>query len=279
MSSTLIDGLCFGEGPRWHEGALWLSDMHAREVLRITEDGGRETIVSVPGWPSGLGWLPNGDLLIVAMTERRLLRYDGSQLTEHADLSALASFHCNDMVVDSEGRAWVGNFGFDIFTQSAERRGAELLRVAPDGAAEVVAEDLAFPNGTVITPDGKTLIVGETMGARLTAFDITGNGSLTNQRTWASLETAAPDGICLDKAMGIWVASPPTNEVLRVLEGGKVTDRISTDRGAFACMLGGANGHTLFTLISGSSVPDVCTAERSAMVITDQVAHGHAGSP
>lgn len=279
MSEALIDGLCFGEGPRWHEGALWLSDMHAREVLRVTPDGNRESVVKVPGWPSGLGWLPNGDLLIVAMTERRVLRYDGTNLTEHANLESLASFHCNDMVVDASGRAWVGNFGFDIFTRGTERKGAELIRVDPDGSARVVADDLAFPNGTVITPDGTTLIVGETMGGKLTAFDITPDGALTNRRLWAELDGAAPDGICLDEAMGIWVASPPTNEVLRVEQGGKITDRIAVDRGAFACMLGGVDGRTLFTLTSGSSVPEICAEERSAMVVTDEVTHARAGWP
>ena len=279
MPETLIDGLCFGEGPRWHDGALWLSDMHAREVLRITPDGKRETVVEVPGWPSGLGWLPNGDLLIVSMTERRVLRFDGRTLAPHADVSHLATFHCNDMVVDGTGRAWLGHFGFDIFTEGVERRLASLIRVDPDGATSLAADELAFPNGTVITPNGRTLIVGETMGARLTAFDIDANGALTNRREWAALSGAVPDGICLDAEMGIWVASPSSNEVLRVLEGGEVTHRIGMDRGAYACMLGGDDGCTLFTLISSSSVPEICAAERSAAVVTDRVEVPRAGWP
>ena len=279
MSTTLIEGLCFGEGPRWHEGALWLSDMHAREVLRITPDGTRETVVEVPGWPSGLGWLPDGDLLIVSMTERRVLRYDGSALTVHAELGDLATFHCNDMVVDGSGRAWVGHFGFDIFTQGTERRLASLIRIDPDGTTSLAADELAFPNGTVITPDGRTLIVGETMGACLTAFDVEDDGSLVNRREWAALRGAVPDGICLDADMGIWVASPRSNEVLRVLEGGEVTHRIATDRGAFACMLGGDDGRTLFTLTSGSSIPEQCAEERSAAVVTDRVDVPRAGWP
>ena len=200
---VLLHGLCFGEGPRWHDGALWLSDMHAREVLRITADGHATRVFEVAEWPSGLGWLPEGDLLVVSMRDRRILRWDGASLTQHADLGALASFHCNDLVVDAQGRAYVGNFGFDLHAQQ-KPRAAELICVEPDGAARVVASDMRFPNGTVITPDGGTLIVGESWGGCLTAFDILPNGDLTNRRIWATLPAGAvPDGICLDEAGGV----------------------------------------------------------------------------
>ena len=201
-TTTLVDGLSFGEGPRWREGRLWLSDMHAHQVITVDNEGNVQVVVEVPNRPSGLGWLPGGDLLIVSMRDRRVLRYDGAKLHDHADLSKLASFDCNDMVVDGGGRAYVGNFGFDLHGGEAPKA-AELICVEPDGSARVVADDLLFPNGTVITPDGETLIVGESFGGRLTAFDIAIDGSLGNKRTWAELpEGAVPDGICLDSQGG-----------------------------------------------------------------------------
>ena len=278
-TNTLLDGLCFGEGPRWHEGRLWLSDMHAHQVLAVSENGQVETIVEVRNWPSGLGWLPNGDLLVVSMTDRQVLRYDGKNLTTHADLSGLASYHCNDMVVATTGQAYVGNFGFDLQAK-AEFKTAQLICVESDGSARIVAEDMSFPNGSVITPDGKTLIVGETFGSRLTAFDILSDGSLDNRRIWADLpEGAVPDGICLDAENGIWSASPSSNECIRQVEGGEVTHRIAVSQGAFACMLGGARGDTLFILTSGSSDSEECLRLRSARVETVLAPHPHAGLP
>jgi sugar lactone lactonase YvrE len=280
MQTTIIlRDLCFGEGPRWRDGALWFSDMHAHEVVRMTADGVREHVCRVDSWPSGLGWLPGGDLLIVSMTDRRLLRFDGSRLHEHADLSTLASFHCNDMVVDAAGRAYVGNFGFDLHAQQSPKP-AELVCVEPDGAARIVARDLQFPNGTVITPDGATLIVAESWGRKLTAFDISGNGDLSNRRVWAHLpEGAVPDGICLDAGGGVWSASPSSNECLRQVEGGEVTHRVAVDQGAFACMLGGADGRSLYILTAASSDPDECRALRSGRVEVCQAPHPHAGRP
>ena len=279
QTEIILGGLCFGEGPRWHDGALWFSDMHAHEVVRMAADGSRQTICRVDGWPSGLGWLPNGDLLVVSMTDRRLLRWDGAQLQQHADLAALASFHCNDMVVDAAGRAYVGNFGFDLHAQSAPKP-AELICVEPDGAARVVAEGLEFPNGTVITPDGATLIVAESRGRRLSAFDIAANGDLSNRRVWAELpKGAVPDGICLDAADGIWSASPSSNECLRQIEGGAITHRVVVDQGAFACMLGGDDGRTLYILTAGSSAPEACREQKSGRVEAWQAPYPHAGRP
>ena len=276
MTSTLLDGLCFPEGPRWHDGQLWFSDMHAHQVVSVTSSGERTDHLEVNAWPSGLGWLPNGDLLVVSMTDRRLLRWDGDAVREHADLSGLASYHCNDMVVDGKGNAYVGNFGFDLHAHKKPRP-AELILVTAAGDARVVADDLLFPNGTVITPDGKTLIVGESWGARLTAFDIKKDGSLNKRRVWAELKDGAvPDGICLDEAGGIWVASPSTNECLRVEEGGAVSHRIGLDRGAFACMLGGS---TLYMLIAKSSDPDECREQRSGCIQTAAAPHAGAGWP
>lgn len=264
-TSVLLDGLVFGEGPRWHDGKLWFSDMHAHRVMTVNLDGKTETVAEVPGQPSGLGWLPDGRLLVVSMIDRRLLRLDPDGLTEVADLRELASYHCNDMVVDRQGRAYIGNFGFDFITQQPFAP-AEIILVTPDGNARVVADEMAFPNGSVITPDEHTLIVGETYGARLTAFDIEPDGSLTGRRLWAQLERAVPDGICLDADGAIWVASPVSAEVLRVRQGGEVTHRIKVSTQAYACMLGGPERRTLFVLTAETTNPDEARAKKSGRV-------------
>jgi sugar lactone lactonase YvrE len=273
----LIDGLCFGEGPRWHDGALWLSDMHDRKVLRVSGDGRAETIVQLQDdEPSGLGWMPDGDLLIVSMRKRQLLRFGGSRLGLHADLADLATWYCNDMVVDASGRAYVGNFGFDLHNNAAPRP-AELIRVEPDGTATIEDDQVMFPNGTVITPDGRTLVVGESFGGCLTAYDVAADGSLSNKRLWAKLpEGAVPDGICLDSQGGIWSASPTTNECIRQVENGEITHRIQLDRGAFACMIGGKN---LYVLTASSSHPDQCRANRDGRVEVYEAPYAAAGWP
>jgi sugar lactone lactonase YvrE len=262
--TILLDKLCFGEGPRWREGMLWFSDMHAQKVLKVDPQGNVETVVKLDDdQPSGLGWLPNGDLLIVAMTKKQVLRFNGSQLSVHADLSSLASHFCNDMVVDHVGRAYVGNFGFDIHN-GAQQSAAELICVDVDGSARCVDDDLIFPNGAVITPDNKTLIVAETFASRLTAFDILDSGDLTNKRIWAQLpKGAVPDGICLDAEGGIWSASPTSNNCIRQIEGGEVTHTIELERGAFACMIGEAN---LYILTSTVSTPAACKANQDARI-------------
>jgi sugar lactone lactonase YvrE len=276
---TLLDGLVFGEGPRWHEGRLWLSDMHAHTVLTVDLDGKREDVLHVPGKPSGLGWLPDGRLLVVSMEDRKLLRREANgALVLHADLARLARFHCNDMVVDARGRAFVGNFGFDLDAGETPCP-TELIRVDPDGRAGVAASELRFPNGSVITPDGTTLIVGESFGGCLTAFTIAADGALTERREWARLEKAVPDGICLDAESAIWVASPLSNEVLRVREGGEVTQRIPTGRPAIACMLGGPDRRSLFVLSADSFRAEEAIQKRSARVAVVRVDVPGAGFP
>ena len=261
-----LSQLAFPESPRWHDGALWFSDFYTQRVQRVGMDGRCETVVSVPGQPSGLGWLPDGRLLVVSMTDRRLLRLDGQVLTEVADLSKLAPFHCNDMVVDAKGRAYIGNFGFDL-TARETPRSTGLILVLPDGQAKVVAQDLHFPNGTIITPDGRTLIIGESYASRLTAFDIAQDGSLSGRREWAKLDKATPDGICLDAEGAIWLASPISREVIRVREGGAVTHRIATPGQALACMLGGPGRRTLFVLLGKVMV----TPEQSRQSLTGTI--------
>ena len=252
----LLDNLTFPEGPRWHEGRLWFSDFYVHEVVAVDLDGNRETIVKVPNQPSGLGFLPDGRLLVVSMIDRKLMRLDEGGLVEVADLSALAPYHCNDMVVDAQGRAYVGNFGYNYEAGESEKN-TVLIMVTPEGEVSVAADDLAFPNGTVITPDGGTMIIGESEGNRLTAFDIGPDGSLSNRRVWASLDVP-PDGICLDDEGCIWVAVPDEpGSFIRVAEGGEVKERIDLeDRGGYACMLGGEDRRTLFMLEAFTGVSD-----------------------
>ena len=253
-TEILLKGLVFPEGPRWHAGRLWFSDMDAGYVMTVDLEGNAETVVHVPGRPSGLGWLPDGRLLVVSMTDRRLLRLDPEGLVEAADLHDLASCHLNDMVVDGQGRAYVGNFGFELGAGEPFSP-AEIVMVTPEGDARIVADHMAFPNGTVITPDGLTLIVAETFGGCLTAFDIGPDGLLSGRRIWARLEGAVPDGICLDAEGAVWVASPVSAEVLRVFEGGRVSQRIRVSTQAYACMLGGPERRTLFVLTAGDRQP------------------------
>jgi sugar lactone lactonase YvrE len=261
----LLDGLTFPESPRWHTRKLWFSDFFTHRVMTVDLEGNAESVVEVSGQHSGLGWLPDGRLLVVSMTDRRLLRLDPEGLVEVADLSRLASYHCNDMVVDSQGRAYIGNFGFDLSTPGPVKL-AEIVMVTPEGDTRVVAHDMAFPNGSVITPDGGTLIVAESAAARLTAFEIEPDGSLSGRRVWAAFDDrgvleelgeyegrVVPDGICLDAEGAIWVASPYTKEVLRVREGGEVTHRFQVETVPYACTLGGPDRRMLFVLTAEAS--------------------------
>ncbi|MFH2129895.1 MAG: SMP-30/gluconolactonase/LRE family protein [bacterium] len=277
-TNRLAERLVFPEGPRWHDGRLWFSDMNAQKVMTLDLSGKLETVVTVRGNPSGLGWTPQGELLVVSMVDRRLLKLTPDGLQEVANLWDLATYHCNDMVVDTLGRAYIGNFGFDLNTGEAIRP-AEIVMVAPDGEARVVADNLLFPNGMVITPDGKTLIVGETYGSCLTAFAIEADGSLSRRRLWAAMKGAVPDGICLDAEGGIWVASPISSEVLRIVEGGEVTDRISMPASTYACMLGGNDGRTLFILTSEPPDPFEGRNWHGGCIDTVQVDIPHAGLP
>lgn len=272
----VIEGLAFAEAPRWHGGKLWFSDMYTHSVHCLEPDGQLSTVAKVPGRPSGLGWLPDGRLLVVAMAERKLLRLEPQGLVEHADLSQLARFDCNDMVVDRQGRAYVGNLGFDVFG-GAPMQPAALVMVMPDGQARTAADGLLFPNGAVITPDGKTLIVAETFGYRLTAFDVAADGALSGRRSWAELGAVMPDGICLDAEGAIWAASPLTSEFLRVCEGGAVTDRIPCTQPAIACALGGADGRTLYLVSGPTTRPEEALAARAGRIESVRVAVAGAG--
>lgn len=276
---VLATGIRFGEGPRWHKCELWFSDMHAQRVMRMAADGEVRQVITVPQNPSGLGWLPDGRLLVVSMLDRRILCWDGAALSQHADLSALASHPCNDMVVDSLGRAYVGHFGFDKWGGAA-LASASLLCVEPGGNVREVATELSFPNGLVISPDGQTLIVAESYGGRLTAFRREKNGDLSGRRLWADMpEMAVPDGICLDTDGGIWVALPRSKQCIRVREGGEVTHRIVLEQGAFACMLGGGHGKTLYVMTAASSDRKRCRQDLTGRIEAFDAPYPRAGLP
>jgi len=290
----VIDGYTFLEAPRWHDGRLWLSDFYTRKVIAVTPGGDVEDIASVPQQPSGLGWLPDGTLLVVSMRDRKLLRLDGGELVEHADLSATTGGHVNDMVVDGRGRAYVGDFGFDLMG-GAPFRTSNITRVDPDGTVSVAAEDLLFPNGSVITPDGSTLIVDETFGNRISAFDISSDGSLGPRRDWADfgalpdtddvgeLIAAAvigPDGNCIDADGAVWVADAIHHRVVRVAEGAEILEEISTgDEGVYACMLGGDDGRTLYSCVAPNFDERERSSTRLGRLVATTVDVPHAGTP
>jgi sugar lactone lactonase YvrE len=259
-AEPFVSGLYFGECPRWHEGRLWYSDFFDHAVFSVSPDGERRTEVDFDGEPAGLGWLPDGRLLINSRLDRAILRRepDGS-LVRHGDLTPWATWHANDMVVADNGQAYAGNFGFDLdglydgSVQPSAICSTSLVRVDPDGTSHEAAADLAFPNGTVITADGGTLIIAESMGNRITAFDRQDDGTLTGRREWAALPGVAPDGICLCADGTVWVANALGTECLRVAEGGDILERVATSQGCFACMLGGEDRLTLYLVTAESS--------------------------
>lgn len=286
-----IEGLHFGESPRWHDGRLWYADFYADTVLSVGESGDVRVELEVPGEPAGLGWMPDGRLLVVARKPRTVLRLESDgRLVEHGDLNPMAGFYGNDMVVDAAGRAYVGNFGFDLDRFIKERGEAALvelpgppttplIRVDPDGSAHVAAEEMSFPNGTVITPDGRTLIIAETLAGRLTAFDVSEGGELSRRRIWASLSWCAPDGICLDAEGRVWVSNAISPECILVAEGGEIVDRVTTSQTCFACMLGGSDRRTLYVMTAPTSTESVVSATRSARIEQARVGVGGAGLP
>lgn len=275
----LASGFGFVEGPRWRDGRLFVSDMGSKQVLAVDGDGGVEEICTVEGRPSGIGWLPDGRMLVVSMNDRRIVRLEpGGTLVEHADLSRLASAPCNDMVVDGRGNAYVGNPGYDMRNPPTPIPSAELVLARPDGSAAVVDRSVLFPNGPAVTPDGRTLLVAETMGQRLTAFDVVDDGTLANRRTFAELPGRAPDGIALDAEGAVWVADATGSACVRVREGGEVTDVVDTGRGCFACALGGPDRTTLF-LLTGEGFSGEAMRRRTGAIETVEVAVPGAGIP
>lgn len=264
---TIATGFAFPEGPRWHGSLLWFADQHAKSVYALNSSGQIKEQFTVPGGPSGMGWLPNGDLLVISMEDRLLLRRNSAgELTIHADLTAVHHSYSNDMVVDRTGRAYAGNVGFNFYIGEAPQPTC-IAAIAPDGTVSIAADDLSLPNGTVITPDGKTLVVAETMGFRLTAFTIGADGELTDRRLFADLGNRAPDGICLNADGDIWVAAPWENAVLLVREGGEIIDQIPIENGSpYACMLGGEDSRDLYICCAPDHSHDVTLKLREGRI-------------
>ena len=294
-----LDGFYFTEGPRWHEGSLWFSDMHGHRVMRAPFDGndltGEVEAVATMDFddPSGLGWLPNGRLLVVAMSMKKLYRLeaggtDAPRLVEHADLSHLADGDINDMIVAEDGTAYVGHMGYEIHGDISERKSAETIHVTPDGNASIGADQLEAPNGHILTPDESTLIVAESAASRLTAFDVNPeDGTLSGRRTYAQLapateelSIATPDGICLDEEGAVWVADPRGRRILRVLEGGEITDSyIFEGEMPLACVLAGEDRRTLCVCVAVDWRREIVLQNPTARIDTVRVEIPGAGKP
>ncbi len=275
----LIDGIDFGEAPRWRDGRLWYSDFYQHTVYTVTPEGKRTAMLTLDDQPSGLGWLPNGDLLVVAMQSKRLLRFDGKETTVYAELSEFAPGLCNDLVVSASGHAYVGNFGFD-FEEGQSLKPTRLIHVDPEGRVQPVGDELKFPNGAVITQDGTTLIVGETMGGQYRAFAIADDGGLSSGRVWASVPGHLPDGCALDADGAIWFSDAgPSQQICRVAEGGEILEQIATPAQTFACMLGGIDGKTLFVLTASGSSREAVAGKAEGSIWTLQVDVPGAGTP
>jgi len=276
--NLFADSFSFLEIPRWHEGQLWAADMLAGQVVAFAADGAAQVVTTVPELLAGFGWMPDGSLLVVTRSGRLLGQEEGLAVEVASQLSG-GSVPCNEMTIDSQGRAYVGLFGL---------AGGGLVRVDPDGSARVVAKGMLLPNGQALSADGRTLIVAESAGQRLSAFTVGADGWLTDRRVWASFGEPAtattlsgiiaqvsvwPDGIALDAAGAVWVANPFGREVLRVVEGGEITDRLSTgELACYACALGGPDGHTLFLCVAPPFLDEGARrAQRSSRLLTCQV--------
>lgn len=266
VARTIASGFAYPEGPRWHEGQLWFADQHDETVHILAADGTRVDSFHVQGGPSGMGWLPDGDLLVVSMEEHKLFRRGKNGLSLHCDLNHIHRHLTNEMVVDSKGRAYVGNIGFN-FEAGDSVTPTMLVMVDTDGTSRIVADELVCPNGTVITPNGRTLIIAESLAPRLTAFDIAPDGSLSNRRVFADMPGHVPDGICLDAEGCIWAASPFTNSVVRVREGGEIVETVTIEgAGAFACMLGGEDGRDLYVCVANPSMRPETVEKRGGRI-------------
>ena len=272
---TLLTGIGLGESPRWHDGRLWFADWVAQELIALDAGGSREVIARVQSLPFSIDWLPDGPMLVTSGTKLLRMEPDGS-LATHVDLSGLSEYGWNEIVVDGRGNAYVNNICFD-FMAGADFSPGIIAVVTPDGEAQQVADGLAFPNGMVVTPDGSTLIVAESFAGRLSAFDIEPGGGLSNRRVWAELGQGG-DGICMDAEGAVW--TPVPNGCVRVREGGEVLHRIELDRFCFACMLGGADGRTLFMMAADWKGPEnIGKGPRTGKVLAVEAPAPHAGRP
>jgi sugar lactone lactonase YvrE len=281
MVHTLLDGLMFGEQPRWHDGRLWFSDWGTQEVIAVDLKGRTDVMLEGPSFPLCVDWLPDGRLLVVSARDGRLLRQepDGSLVT-HGDLTGVSDPPPgNELVVDRRGNAYVNGAGFDLMAGGEFAPGRVAL-VTPDGSAREVADGIAFPNGMLVAPDGSTLIVADSYAKALIAFDITDDASLANREVWADLGDGVPDGICMDVENAIWYGDVPNKRCVRVREGGEVLQTIELDRGCFACALGGADRRTLFMMATEWNGPEnMFTGPRTGQVLTAEAPAPGAGWP
>jgi sugar lactone lactonase YvrE len=275
---VVMDGVAFPESPRWHDGRLWFSDWMAQEVIAVSSEGESDVIAHVDAFPFSIDWLPDGPMLITAGSLILRLEPDGS-LATHADLGELTEFGWNEIVVDGQGNAFVNGAGFDLMGGGEFAPGGVAV-LRPDGSAERLAEDIAFPNGMAITPDESTLIVADSYGKELVAFDLAEDGGLSNRRTWADLGEGVPDGICMDAEGAVWYADVPNRRCVRVAEGGDVLDQVDVDRGCFACMLGGEDRATLFIAAQEwNGAEAIGTGPRTGQVLTVEAPAPRAGRP
>src|SRR6478609_4298350 len=267
MPGTLLSGIALGESPRWHDDRLWFADWGAQEIVTVDDAGHRERVSGIASFPFSIDWLPDGRLLVVSSSTRQLLvREPDGSLVPRAELSGLSEKPWNEIVVDGRGNTYLNNIGFDF--PHGEVTTGMIALVTPDGSVRQVADDVAFPNGMAVTPDNSTLIVAESYGNRLTAFDITDDGGLANRRVWADLGTGVPDGICLDADGAVWYADVPNQRCVRVREGGEVLQTVDAELGCFACMLGGADGRTLFIMAVGWPAAMDRSGTRTGQVLT-----------
>lgn len=270
---VVVSDLTFPEGPRWHNGSLWFSDMHDSRVVRWAPDAGAETVMEMDDCPSGLGFLPDGDLLVVAMHARKIMRVDGlGAVSEYADLSGIATWHANDMLVDPEGFAFVGNFG-DATAPPEPITPAKLALVRPDGSVVAVADDLALPNGMVLLNGGRTLLVAETraLPPRISAFTVADDRSLSDRRVVITLQNELPDGMSADNDGNIWFASPFTSELIKISPDGDVLARLVSPRPPYACVVGGDRGNTLYVCAADDWIPEVCREKRTGAILAADI--------
>ena len=276
-TEILLTGLAFGEGPRWRDGYLWFSDFYRHGIFRVDENGTEELVLEVPTQPSGLGWLPNGNLVFVSMLDRCLKQMDPTgEVSAHADLSHIAGGPCNEMVVGADGTAYVGNFGFE---QGEDFAQATLAIVDADGTTRSGPDGLDFPNATVINPEGNRLVIAESYGRRLLSFDIERDGSLTGRHLFADLGERVPDGICLDVEGGIWVGDPANHSVFRVVDGGEITHHIDLELNCYACALGGEDRRTLYLVTAPTSGRGGAADRREGRIERIRVETPGTGSP
>jgi sugar lactone lactonase YvrE len=281
LPELLLTDLAFPESPRWHDDRLWVADWGAHQVVAVDVTGRSEVVAEVASFPFSIDWLPDGRLLAVSARDRRLLvREQTGALVVHIELTDLSERPWNEIVVDGRGNIYLNNIGFDF--PGGDFAPGMIALVKPDGSARQVAGGVAFPNGMVVAPDNKTLVLAESYSNALTAFTIAEEGTLSRRRVWADLGQGVPDGICMDSEGAIWYADVPNQRCVRVREGGEVLQTIEFDRGCFACMLGGQDGRTLFVVAnqwSGTAGMAASNPAPAGQVLAIEVGVPRAGWP